>query len=158
VRELGVTELGGVMAIEFRRDGPWTLPEGWVWARLGDIATILPGQSPPSHTYNAHGEGLPFFQGKSEFGESSPTARKWCSLPRRIAEPGDILISVRAPVGPTNLANLQVQLDVVWQPFGREAVLNLAGCCLYLNALNTRLLSGRMGRHLEVFPLPCSAI
>jgi type I restriction enzyme, S subunit len=95
------------MPIEFHRDGPWKLPEGWLWARLGEVAEILAGQSPPSNTYNVSGNGLPFFQGKTEFGEYSPTARKWCPSPERIAECGDVLISVRAPVGPTNLADVQ---------------------------------------------------
>lgn len=62
------------------------------------------GQSPPSSTYNTSGTGLPFFQGKADFGEIYPNTRVYCSQPARVAEPGDILISVRAPVGPTNLA------------------------------------------------------
>ena len=72
--------------------------------QLGDIATITAGQSPPGHTYNENGIGLPFFQGKADFGEFHPITRKWCVAPKKIAEPGDILISVRAPVGPTNVA------------------------------------------------------
>lgn len=71
---------------------------------LADVADIVMGQSPPGNTYNDQGIGLPFFQGKAEFGETSPTTVKWCSSPTRIAEAGDILISVRAPVGPTNIA------------------------------------------------------
>ena len=71
---------------------------------LGEIATVVAGQSPPGSTYNESGVGLPFFQGKADFGESHPTAKKWCAAPRKVAEPGDILISVRAPVGPTNVA------------------------------------------------------
>ncbi|WP_245754587.1 restriction endonuclease subunit S [Candidatus Accumulibacter aalborgensis] len=62
------------------------------------------GQSPESVHYNNEGTGLPFFQGKSEFGERYPEVRKWCSDPKKIAEPGDILLSIRAPVGPTNIA------------------------------------------------------
>lgn len=62
------------------------------------------GQSPPSTTYNTIGDGLPFFQGKAEFGSLYPQVRKFCSEPNRIAEPGATLLSVRAPVGPTNLA------------------------------------------------------
>ena len=74
---------------------------------LGEVATITAGQSPPSSTYNENGLGLPFFQGKADFGEFHPIARKWCVAPRKIAEAGDILISVRAPVGPTNVAGEQ---------------------------------------------------
>lgn len=80
------------------------LPEGWGTAPLDEIAEVILGQSPPSSTYNTDGEGLPFFQGKTEFGELYPTARKYCSVPGKIAEHDDVLISVRAPVGPTNLA------------------------------------------------------
>ena len=71
---------------------------------LAEIAVITAGQSPPGDTYNEHGIGVPFFQGKADFGETHPTARKWCTAPKKIAEAGDILISVRAPVGPTNIA------------------------------------------------------
>jgi type I restriction enzyme S subunit len=62
------------------------------------------GQSPLSEYYNTEGDGLPFFQGKAEFGDFYPEAVKWCSKPGKIAGKDDILISVRAPVGPTNLA------------------------------------------------------
>lgn len=71
---------------------------------LSEIADITMGQSPPGETYNTLKIGLPFFQGKAEFGDTSPTPVKWCSKPTRIAEAGDILLSVRAPVGPTNIA------------------------------------------------------
>jgi type I restriction enzyme S subunit len=71
---------------------------------LSDVANIIMGQSPPSSTYNTRGQGLPFFQGKADFGDMYPTPRIYCSEPNRIAEPGDILITVRAPVGPTNLS------------------------------------------------------
>ena len=76
----------------------------WPRVRLENIALIVMGQSPPGETYNDRGEGLPFFQGKADFGDQYPTPRKWCSAPNRIAEPSDILLSVRAPVGPINVA------------------------------------------------------
>ena len=79
------------------------LPKGWVWATLEKISEIILGQSPPSSTYNSNGDGLPFYQGKLEFGKLYPTPRKWCTAPKKIAEKGDVFISVRAPVGPTNL-------------------------------------------------------
>ena len=77
---------------------------GGIVKKLGEIAEVIMGQSPPSSTYNERGEGLPFFQGKAEFGEMYPTAVKYCPKPTRIAETGDILMSVRAPVGNINLA------------------------------------------------------
>ena len=78
----------------------------WKELKLGDgkVTEVIMGQSPPSSTYNTEGIGLPFYQGKKEFGDLYPTVEKWCSKPNKIAESGDILMSVRAPVGPTNLA------------------------------------------------------
>ena len=79
------------------------LPNGWTWTILEEISEIILGQSPPSSTYNTNGEGLPFYQGKLEFGKLYPTPRKWCTQPKKIAEKGDVFISIRAPVGPTNI-------------------------------------------------------
>ena len=80
------------------------LPQNWAKTRLDCIAEIILGQSPPSSTYNDSGKGLPFYQGKLEFGKTYPTPKKFCSEPKKIAEKGDVLISVRAPVGPTNIS------------------------------------------------------
>ena len=81
------------------------LPDGWRWVRLGEICEIVAGQSPPGNTYRKTPEGLPFFQGKADFGPRHPVARTWCIEPTKVALLGDILISVRAPVGPTNVAD-----------------------------------------------------
>ncbi|MCM1986638.1 restriction endonuclease subunit S [Methanococcoides seepicolus] len=78
---------------------------GWIDAELSQMAEIIMGQSPPSSTYNENGIGLPFFQGKAEFTVLHPVVSKWCSKPKKAAESNDILISVRAPVGTTNIAN-----------------------------------------------------
>lgn len=83
------------------------LKEGWRWVKLGDICELIMGQSPPGNTYTDKPEGQPFFQGKADFGEYFPTVRMWCTQPIKIAEDGDILISVRAPVGPVNISNLK---------------------------------------------------
>ena len=72
---------------------------------LSDVAMITMGQSPSGKTYNTDGEGVPFYQGKTEFGElyiGEPTT--WTTSPTRYAECNDVLMSVRAPVGSTNLA------------------------------------------------------
>ena len=71
---------------------------------LKDIAIINMGQSPDSKTYNEEMDGVPFYQGKSDFGKINPIPRVWCSAPIKIAERNDILISVRAPIGYTNIA------------------------------------------------------
>lgn len=72
--------------------------------KLKDCCTIIAGQSPESKYYNTDGIGMPFFQGKADFGDLYPTIRVYCSQPTKIAEKDDILLSVRAPVGPTNLS------------------------------------------------------
>lgn len=74
-------------------------------AKLGDICKLNMGQSPASTSYNNIGEGLPFFQGNADFGELHPNVRVWCSTPIKIAKKGDILISVRAPIGALNIAD-----------------------------------------------------
>jgi type I restriction enzyme S subunit len=74
-------------------------------AKLGDICTVNMGQSPDSATYNEVGRGLPFFQGNADFGRLHPAVRVWCSEPTKIAHTGDILISVRAPIGAMNVAD-----------------------------------------------------
>lgn len=80
-------------------------PAYWLKTKLSIVASINMGQSPSSSDVNIDGKGLVFFQGKAEFGKSFPVARKYCSSPKKIANKGDILLSIRAPVGPTNLAN-----------------------------------------------------
>jgi len=83
------------------------LPEGWRSVRLGQVCEIIAGQSPPSETYRRSPEGIPFFQGKADFGPRYPVAQMWCVAPIKIAQSGDILISIRAPVGPTNIADVE---------------------------------------------------
>lgn len=95
------------MARKAEPSGGGVLPRGWRWIALGEIADIVSGQSPTSDTYRKEPAGLPFFQGKADFGQKHPTARVWCVAPKTIAQPGDILISVRAPVGPTNVADVE---------------------------------------------------
>lgn len=83
------------------------IPESWEVMKLGDknVAQIIMGQSPPSSSYNEDGAGFPFLQGKAEFGDTYPSAKNWTSKPLKIAQTGDILISVRAPVGDVNIAD-----------------------------------------------------
>jgi type I restriction enzyme S subunit len=78
--------------------------EGWEVGRLGDDFNLTMGQSPPGVTYNENGDGLPFFQGRADFGFRFPAKRVYCTAPTRSAEPGDTLVSVRAPVGDMNMA------------------------------------------------------
>jgi len=80
------------------------IPEEWSSGELNDIANIVMGQSPPGSSYNENGEGVIFYQGCTDFGNRFPTIRKFTTQPTRYAKEGDILLSVRAPVGTLNIA------------------------------------------------------
>ena len=84
--------------------GKW-IPEGWEVGSVGDEFNVTMGQSPPGSTYNTEKSGIPFFQGKTDFGFRFPANRIYCTAPKRLAQMNDTLISVRAPVGATNLAH-----------------------------------------------------
>ena len=73
-------------------------------AVLSDIANIIMGQSPTGASYNNVGNGVVFYQGRGEFGWRFPTRRLFTTEPKRMAKAGDILMSVRAPVGDLNIA------------------------------------------------------
>jgi len=79
------------------------VPEGWERKPLSEIADITMGQSPKSIYYNEDGNGLPFHQGVTNFGVRFPSPQTYCTVQNRLAEPGDILFSVRAPVGRINI-------------------------------------------------------
>lgn len=81
------------------------MKEGWEYKKLGEVCEITMGQSPDSKSYNKDGRGLPFFQGCADFGILNPNISTYCSEPKKVAEPLDILMSVRAPVGTLNIAN-----------------------------------------------------
>ena len=80
------------------------LPSGWASATIDEVCDVVLGQSPPGSSYNGRGEGTPFLQGKAEFGDRFPNIRKWTTEPKKHASVGSVLLSVRAPVGPTNIA------------------------------------------------------
>ena len=86
------------------------LPEGWGVKALNEVVQLTMGQSPKSKFYNLNGEGLPFHQGVSDHGFRFPTRRVYCTVEVRIAEAGDILLSVRAPVGRINVADVKMVL------------------------------------------------
>ena len=84
------------------------IPEGWEKKPLSEIAGITMGQSPKSVYYNEDGNGLPFHQGVTNFGVRFPSRQTYCTLQSRLAEPGDILFSVRAPVGWINITTEKI--------------------------------------------------
>lgn len=81
------------------------IPEDWNDGILEDIANITMGQSPEGSSYNEDGIGTIFYQGSTDFGVRFPKVRMYTTAPSRFAKKGDILMSVRAPVGTTNIAN-----------------------------------------------------
>jgi len=83
------------------------LPEEWEVVRLGEVANVVMGQSPPGNSYNEIGEGFPFLQGKAEFGSLHPKHIKYTTIPMKLAPKNSILLSVRAPVGDTNIADIE---------------------------------------------------
>ena len=83
-------------------------PAGWEVTPLSEMCDIVMGQSPKSEFYNEVGEGLPFHQGVTDFGDRFPTDRMYCTVENRVAEAGDILFSVRAPVGRINIATKKI--------------------------------------------------
>lgn len=91
--------LEAIAQAEFRR----MMEEGGV-STVGDEFDLTMGQSPPGNTYNETGDGIPFFQGRIDFGFRYPTERVFCTAPTRFANTGDTLVSVRAPVGSVNMA------------------------------------------------------
>ncbi|OOE83486.1 type I restriction endonuclease subunit S [Salinivibrio siamensis] len=81
------------------------IPIGWSTTPLKHVASINMGQSPSSDDCNIDGIGVPFLQGNAEFGVKSPTEKQFCPIPKKVAKAGDLLFSVRAPVGSLNFAN-----------------------------------------------------
>lgn len=80
------------------------IPVGWEVGTVDEEFDLTMGQSPPGNTYNESHEGLPFYQGRTDFGFRFPTQRIFCTAPTRFADVGDTLVSVRAPVGDINMA------------------------------------------------------
>lgn len=118
---------------------------GWQTRRISDFCEVIAGQSPEGKFYNAEGKGMPFYQGKKDFGEKfidAPTT--WTTHSTKVAQEGDILISVRAPVGPVNFATEKVCI-------GRGLAAIRSGADLYRDFLFYQLLhlqpviSGKQG-------------
>ena len=80
------------------------IPKGWCSGKLSNIANITMGQSPDGESYNENGDGTVFYQGRTDFGMRFPTPRMYTTAPTRFASKGDVLLSVRAPVGDLNFA------------------------------------------------------
>ena len=92
---------------EYKATELGVLPKEWRISKLESVAQIIMGQSPPGITYNEKGHGKPFLQGKAEFGEVNPKNIKYTTDPKKIAPGGSVLMSVRAPVGDVNIADIE---------------------------------------------------
>ena len=86
------------------------IPKGWEVKRLDEFVNLTMGQSPKSEFYNLNNEGLPFHQGVTNYGERFPEDKTYSTEGNRFAEEGDILFSVRAPVGRLNIAKNKIIL------------------------------------------------
>ncbi len=113
----------GYQTAEFEKG----IPKGWRESLFGDISNMLMGQSPKSEFYNTIGDGLPFHQGVGSYGARFPINEVFCSVDGRTAKEGDILFSVRAPVGRLNIANEKLIIGR-----GLAAISHKEGCNSYL--------------------------
>jgi len=91
--------------IEFKETEIGRIPNEWRTGKLGSFTEIIMGQSPPSTSYSNEA-GIPFLQGKAEFGRISPKHVKFTNSSIKIAPKDSILLSVRAPVGDVNIADI----------------------------------------------------
>lgn len=104
--ELGLSpEIAALFPDSFQDSELGQIPQGWKASTVGKEFRLTMGQSPPGESYNSSGEGIPFYQGKTDYGWRFPERRLSCTAPTRFAEEGDTLVSVRAPVGALNVAN-----------------------------------------------------
>ncbi|MDM5250097.1 restriction endonuclease subunit S [Lysinibacillus sp. G4S2] len=71
----------------------------WTKEKLGNVARVIMGQSPNSDSYNDSKEGIPLIQGNADIKNRRTIPRTWTTTPTKICMPGDILMTVRAPVG-----------------------------------------------------------
>jgi type I restriction enzyme S subunit len=86
------------------------IPVGWEDKQLSHIANITMGHSPLGESLNESKDGVEFFQGSTDFGWQFPTVRQYTTQVTRMAKRGDILLSVRAPVGDMNIANIDCSI------------------------------------------------
>ena len=117
------------------------IPEGWEVSSVGKEFDVTMGQSPPGTTYNADGEGIAFFQGRADYGFRYPSNRIYCTAPKRFANKGDTLVSVRAPVGDVNMAHIDccIGRGVSAARHKSGVVLSHITRCLSLERISTNL-------------------
>ena len=97
------TETASLFPSAFQDSPLGQIPKGWQVTTIDEDFNLTMGQSPPGSTYNEDRSGIPFYQGRKDFGFRYPTRRVYCTAPKRFAKKGDTLVSVRAPVGDINM-------------------------------------------------------
>ena len=97
------TETASLFPSAFQDSSLGQIPKGWQVTTIDEDFNLTMGQSPPGSTYNEDRSGIPFYQGRKDFGFRYPTRRVYCTAPKRFAKKGDTLVSVRAPVGDINM-------------------------------------------------------
>jgi type I restriction enzyme M protein len=81
----------------------------WEMKELGEVCLVIAGQSPKSENYNEKGVGLPFYQGRTDFGDTYlKETNNYTSQITKTSKLGDVVMSVRAPVGPVNLTPFDI--------------------------------------------------
>jgi type I restriction enzyme S subunit len=104
-RALGLPKhLADLFPDSFENSALGEIPKGWGVACVDNEFDLTMGQSPPGESYNEDGNGMPFYQGRTDFQSRFPKRRVFCTAPTRFAKKGDTMISVRAPVGDINMA------------------------------------------------------
>ncbi len=142
VKELGISpEIAALFPDSFENSELGEVPEGWRASTVGEEFRLTMGQSPPGESYNTFGEGIPFYQGKTDYGWRFPSRRLSCTAPTRFAEEGDTLVSVRAPVGSLNIAHERCCIGR-----GLAAIRHLSGSMSL-----TYYAMGELANHFKVF-------
>lgn len=118
------------------------IPQGWEVKKLKDVADLIMGQSPTSNNYNFENQGFPFHQGVADFGYKYPIDRVYSTAGNRFGVKGDLLFSVRAPVGRINIANKKIilgrGLSAIRQKQGRQSLL----CLMFMNKFTEKDMIG----------------
>ncbi|MEK5147979.1 restriction endonuclease subunit S [Psychrobacillus sp. FSL K6-4615] len=84
---------------------PYEIPENWVWVYLKDITQINMGQSPKGENTTENIEDTPLIGGPADMGENFPIAQRFTSKPTKLSEVGELIVSIRATLGKTNIAD-----------------------------------------------------
>ena len=128
------TETAALFPDSFEDSELGPIPSGWAVKAFGEACNLVMGQSPPGDFYNPDGNGLPFYQGRTDFGERFPARRMYTTAGKRTANEGETLISVRAPVGDINQAREECVIGR-----GVAAAMHKSGSEVFTYALLTHL-------------------